>query len=131
MAALLTNAGKAWVQHRLKGDASYNAPGYVAWGTTSGAVAATQSTIAGESGSRAATTVTVQTTTTTDDTIKVVGTLTNATGSTATYYQGGVLDAAAAGNLILAADVNPSVAANGVALNNGDSILFTYTWQLN
>ena len=121
MATVLTNAGRSIVQNRLNGAGT--APNYLAWGTGVGTAAATDTTLFTEaSEARVAGTASLQTTSVTNDTYQVTGTMTAGAGKTIT--NAGLFDASTAGNLFLKADFT------GVALNSGDSITFTWKWQL-
>lgn len=123
MANVLTNLGKEIVIRRLKGETGWDEPVYVAWGTGSGTSAATDTALFTEaSEARVAGTSSVVTTTTTNDTYRVVGTLTASAAKTIT--NAGLFDAATGGRLFLKGDFT------GIALNSGDSIQFTFEWQI-
>lgn len=125
---VLTNEGRQTVLRRLKGDAGYNAPSYIGWGTGSGTASATDTTLFSEaSEARVAGIATVETDQNVDDTYQVVGTLTASAARTIT--NAGVFDSAnktdANDRLFIKASFD------GMALNQGDSIQFTFRWRLN
>lgn len=118
---LITNAGVAGVASRI-GLSSTNAFNRMAVGTSNTAAAATDTALVAEITDtgleRASVTPTVTTTTVTNDTIQWQHTYT-ATG-TKTIQEFGILNAASGGDLLCRRVVGP------YALNNGDSIQFTY-----
>lgn len=116
-ATVWANAGKAIVTNRIKGSGTE--PLFIAWGTGAGTAAITDTTLFTEaSEARVSGTSTQQTTTVTNDTYQVVGTMTVA-GSGKTITNAGTFDASSAGNLNVKGDFT------GIALNVGESILFT------
>ncbi len=124
----LTNVGKQIVTGRLLGGigagvAGAALPNYIAWGTAAGTAAIADTALFTEAAeARVAGTASRVTTTTTNDTFQVVGTMTSS--STQSITNAGLFDAATAGNLFVKGDFT------GVALANGDSIAFTFKWQL-
>jgi hypothetical protein len=123
VATVLTNVGKEIVQKRLKGESGYNEPVYIAWGTGSGTAQVTDTTLFAEaSEARVAGTSAVVTTTTTNDTYQVQGTMTASAAKTIT--NAGLFDAASGGRLFIKGDFS------GISLSAGDSIQFTFKWQL-
>ena len=119
MATLLVNTGKAIVTNRIIGSGTE--PNYVAWGTGAGTTAATDTTLFTEVTPRVLGTASQQTTSTTNDTFQVVATQT--AGTTETITNAGLFDASTSGNLFVKGDFT------GIALNNGDSIQFTFKVQ--
>ena len=119
MATLLVNTGRAVVTNRINGGGTN--PQYVAWGTGAGTTAAADTTLFTETGTRVSGTASQVTTSTTNDTFQVVGTLTS--GSSQTITNAGLFDASTSGNLFVKGDFT------GIALNNGDSIQFTFKVQ--
>ena len=120
MATLLVNTGKAIVTNYLNGGAATQ-PKYVAWGTGAGTTGATDTTLFTEVTPRVSGTTSQVTTSTTNDTFQVVGTQTAGTSETIT--NAGLFDASTSGNLFVKGDFT------GIALNNGDSIQFTFKVQ--
>ena len=120
MATLLVNTGKAIVTNYLNGGAATQ-PKYVAWGTGAGTTGATDTTLFTEVTPRVSGTTSQVTTSTTNDTFQVVGTQTAGTSETIT--NAGLFDASTSGNLFVKGDFT------GIALNNGDSIAFTFKVQ--
>ena len=120
MATLLVNTGKAIVTNYLNAGGATQ-PKYVAWGTGAGTTAATDTTLFTETGTRTAGTSSQVTTSTTSDTYQVVGTLT--AGGALAITNAGLFDASTSGNLFVKGDFT------GIALNNGDSIAFTFKVQ--
>jgi hypothetical protein len=126
MATVLTSAGKAIVTARIKGSGTE--PVYAGWGTGAGTSAVGDTNLFTPSNeARVAGTSSQQTTTVTNDTYQVVATITSS--STQTITNAGLFDAAgtgtppSGGNLFIHGDFS------GVALNNGDSIQFTFKLQ--
>jgi hypothetical protein len=123
MPTVLTNTGKEIVTKRLRGESGYPEPVYVAWGTGSGSSSVTDTTLFSEAPeARVAGTSSTVTTTTTNDTYQVVGTLTASANRTIT--NAGLFDAASGGRLFIKGDFS------GISLQTGDSIQFTFRWQL-
>jgi len=123
MPTVLTNTGKEIVTKRLRGELGYPEPVYVAWGTGSGSSSVTDTTLFSEAPeARVAGTSSTVTTTTTNDTYQVVGTLTASANRTIT--NAGLFDAASGGRLFIKGDFS------GISLQTGDSIQFTFRWQL-
>ena len=121
MATVFSNAGKAIVTNRLKGQGTE--PNYIGWGTGTGTAAVTDTTLFTEATeSRVAGTSSQQTTTVTNDTYQVVGTMT-VSGAGKTITNVGLFDAATSGNLLMKSDFS------GIALNVGESIQFTQKLQ--
>ena len=123
-ATILTNAGRAIATNLISGLGG-TVPRYIAWGTGAGTAVVTDTTLFTESSeeSRTAGTPTRVTTSVTNDTFQVAGTLTVAT-SGKTITNAGTFDASSSGNLFIKGDFT------GIALNIGDSVSFTFKWQL-
>jgi hypothetical protein len=131
-ANVLTNMGRQIVTGRLKGvgsGAGFTEPIHIAWGSGAGTAAAADTTLfTEEAEARTAGTSTRITTAVTNDTYEVTGTITAVAGKTIT--NAGLFDVTKAqgggitGNLFVKGDFA------GVALANGDSIAFTFRWQL-
>lgn len=117
MADVFTDTGIAQVIEAVNGD-SHTAPQHVGWGTGAGTAGVTDTTLFTENGSRVSGTKSKQTTNVTNDTYRVVATLT--ASSSVTITNAGLFDASSGGNLYAKGDFT------GVALNNGDSIEFTF-----
>ena len=120
---VVTNVGKGIMAKRHVGATPTQAePKYVAMGT--GATAAARTAAAGDTAlstqveTRTNGTASTVTTTVTDDTYQVVGTVT-ATAARA-VDEGGLFDAATAGNMFTSATFSV------INLANGDSIQFTW-----
>jgi hypothetical protein len=126
LATIITTVGKRIVTARLRGSggiAGAAEPKYLAWGTGAGTAAAGDTTLFTESAeSRTNGTSSLVTTTTTEDTYQVTGQIVATAPRTIT--NAGVFDAATSGNLFLKADFT------GVVLGTGDSITFTWQWQI-
>ncbi len=120
MATLLVNTGKAIVTNYLNGGAATQ-PKYIGWGTGAGTTGATDTTLFTEVTPRVSGTTSQVTTSTTNDTFQVVATQT--AGTTETITNAGLFDASTSGNLFVKGDFT------GIALNNGDSIQFTFKVQ--
>lgn len=117
MADVLTNAGKAIVANRIKGNGAE--PKYIGWGSGAGTAQATDTTLfTEESETRVSGTSSIVTTTNTDDTYQVVGTLTASAPKTIT--NAGLFDSVSGGNLYIKSNFT------GIGLNTGDSIQFTF-----
>lgn len=122
MANVVTNVGKGIFTGQMLTTASAKTT-YVGWGTGAGTAAATSTTLFVEAAeTRVAVTTTQQLTTTANDTFQAVGTITASGAKTIT--NAGIFDALTTGNLVALGDFT------GVALNNGDSIAFTFKIQL-
>lgn len=132
LANVLTNVGRAIVTGSLKrvgaGIGSVE-PTFVAWGSGAGIAAVGDTTLfVEEAEARSAGASSQVTTTITNDTYQVQGTITAVAAKTIT--NAGLFDAAkaqggvAGGNLFAKGDFV------GIALNSGDSIAFTFKWQL-
>lgn len=120
---VLTNTGKRIVMHRLKGDAGWNVPQYLGWGTGAGTAAPTDTTLFTEaSEARVACTLAILTTSTTEDTFQALGTLTASGAKTIT--NAGIFDASTGGNLFLKAS------HDGIPLDANDSIQYDFRWRL-
>ncbi len=126
LAVLQVNAGRAIVTGRLQGTAQA-VPNQGGWGTGAGTTAATDTTLFVEDSggspayARVVATQTQVTTTTTNDTAQAVYTITANAAKTIT--NAGLFDAASVGNMWLKGDFA------GVALNQNDSIQFTFKCQ--
>lgn len=131
-ANVLTNIGKQIVTGAVKQVSSglgSTEPLHVAWGSGAGTAAVGDTTLfVEEAEARPAGTSSLVTTTTTNDTYQVVGTITAIAAKTitnaglfdVTKAQGGAI----AGNLFAKGDFA------GISLNSGDSVAFTFRWQL-
>ena len=119
--AAVVNNGLATITSRLIGTATA-VPHHVAWGTGTGVVAVTNTTLTEPGEARTTGTGTQQTTTYTSDTHRVTGTIT-ATGTRA-ITECGLWTDATAGTLycrgLLAATIN---------LTTGDSVALTFNIQ--
>ncbi len=130
LANVLTNVGKQIVTGRLISNTlptsptpGHAPPIYIGWGTGAGTAAIADTTLFTEaSEARVAGTPTLVQTTTTNDTLQVQGTITS--NGTKTITNAGLFDALTAGNLFAKGDFT------GVPLTNGESIAFTFKWQL-
>lgn len=121
MATVVTNAGLDIVTNRIKGAGTE--PNWIDWGTDATAAAATDTALGVPGGeARVSGTSTRETTSVANDTYRVVGTMTEG-GAGATIAEAGLFDASTAGNMFVSADFT------GVALNNGESIQFTFNVQ--
>lgn len=122
MAAVMTNAGKAINQHRLKGTGGYSEPNYIGWGTGAGTAAVGDVSLFTEaSEDRVAGTSTVETIDVTDDTYQVEGTLTADGSKTITNVAN--FDADTSGRIHMKVDFT------GVPLNENDTIKFILQYQ--
>lgn len=121
MAQIYTNTVRASIVSALNGT-GIGPFKYLGWGTGAGTAAVTDTTLFTESTeARVATTNTITTTSVTNDTLQMVGTMTASAGKTITNM--GIFDASTSGNLFVKADFT------GLALNSGDSIQATFTYQ--
>lgn len=133
-ANVLTNIGRQIITGRLLGGLTgttpgANTPNHIAWGSGVGTAGVADTTLfTEEAEARTAGTVTQATTGVTNDTLQVQGTLTATAAKTIT--NAGLFDVTkaaagiAGGNLFVKSDFA------GIALNNGDSINFTFRWQI-
>lgn len=111
MADIYTDVGEDFTVDQLDAFGTY----YVGWGTGAGTAAKTDTTLFTEAAeSRVATTDTQPS----SNTLQWQGTITSA--SLQTITNAGIFDASTSGNLIVKSDFT------GVALDNGDSIQFTF-----
>jgi hypothetical protein len=124
VATVVTNVGKSIIAKRMFGGTpSQVEPKYLAWGTGAGTAAAGNTSLFTEAAeTRVSGTGSTITTTNTDDTHQIVATITS--GSAQTITNAGIFDASTSGNLYVKGDFT------GIALNNGDSIQFTFKVQM-
>ena len=119
--AAVVNNGLATITSRLIGTATA-VPHHVGWGTGSGAVAVTNTTLTEPGEARVTGTTSQQTTTYANDTQRVVGTITAT--ATRAITEVGLWTDATAGTLycrgLLAATIN---------LTTGDAVAFTFNIQ--
>jgi hypothetical protein len=122
MATKLTQTGVQKIIANLFGTA-LTAPTYLGWGTGTTAPAVTDTALQTASAeARTNGTASKITTTFTNDTLKVVGTITSASGQTISEV--GLFDASTAGNMYIHG------VFTGVVLSTGDAIQFTATIQI-
>ncbi len=136
MANVLTNIGKRIVTGRLlstapgAGTPGSAAPVHIGWGTGTAVAAATDTALGAEAAeARTAGTSSQYTTTTTNDTLQVTGTITAIAAKSIseaalfdlTKAQSGTVPA---GNMFIRGDFT------AVPLDTGDSIAFTFRWQI-
>lgn len=116
MATVVTDVGMGIITNRIKGSGTE--PNYLAWGTGTNTAAAGNTALQTESAeARVAGTSTREETNVSNDTYRVVGTLTSASGQT--IAEAGLFDASASGNCFVRGDFS------GVALAQDESIEFT------
>jgi hypothetical protein len=124
---VFTNAGRA-IATNLVSVLGGTVPKYVDWGrgtTTPVAANTAIETATGGAEARTSGTVTRTTTSVTNDTVQVVGTITAVAGSNGqAITESGLFDASTSGNMFTHA-----VFAS-ITVATGDSIQFTWTWQL-
>lgn len=126
MATFLTNAFHPFLTSKLGATvAGQGIVGWFGWGNGGTPASALLGAISGEQGSsRASTTLSQTTTATTNDTLVITGAVLTA-GSAFTLTQVGLLDATTSGNLLLVADVSPTV-----ALSIGDTLRLVAQLQI-
>lgn len=125
LATIATNVARQKLAGALDGT-TFTAPTYVAHGTGAGTSAVTDTTLFTESTTDGRTngTASLVTTTVSNDTLQVVGTVTNLTGSSETITNAGLFDASTSGNMYMKGDFT------GQALNAGDKIQYTMKFQI-
>src|SRR6266540_141375 len=101
MAVVLTNVGKALITARLADLLAV--PQYLGVGTGAGSAAAGDTTLFSETGQRAACAADFTTTDTTDDTLRLIGTVTNF-DALKTITNAGIFNALTGGVLLVKAD---------------------------
>jgi hypothetical protein len=120
MATVLTDVGQQWIADRMSGVSAADGQ-YVAWGTGAGTADAGDTTLFTEaSEARVSGTVT---TSGTGASAKYQNVATITANGTKTITNAGNFTAAAAGTLIIKGDFT------GIAVNSGDTITFTITYD--